>query len=545
MTVPLVLPPVVGGLALLLAFGRNGLVGRYLQAWFGITLPFSTAGVVVAETFVAMPFLVVTVEGALRSADRELEEAAATLGARRLTVFARVTLPLVAPSLLAGAVLCWARALGEFGATITFAGNYPGTTQTMPLAIYNAAADRSGAGDRAEPGAAAGRRGGAGAAARPLAASEPRNGTGAVTSAVPGAGTGAVPGLTDAGLTVAGEVRRGGFRLALDFSVAPGEVLGVLGPNGAGKTTLLRTLAGLGALSRGRIELAGAVLDDPGRQLFVPAERRPVGLVFQNYRLFPHLTVRDNVAFAARAGGAGRLPARRQAMGWLDRLGLAELAGRKPAQLSGGQAQRVALARTLAAEPGLLLLDEPLAALDARTRLEVRAELRRHLGAFGGPSLVVTHDPLEAMVLTDRLLVIEDGRVVQQGTPAEVARRPASQYVARLVGLNLYPGVLGADAAVTLRHGGTDDGGVLHAAGGRLPVPAAGCCWRCGRARSRCTPSGPGTPARVTSGRGRSPGSSCSPTGCGSRSAAARRPWSTSPRTRWPSSTWPPGHRSG
>lgn len=136
-TVPLVLPPVVGGLALLLAFGRNGILGRYLDDWFGITLPFTTAGVVVAETFVAMPFLVVAVEGALRSADRDLEEAAATLGARRLIVFARVTLPLVAPSVLAGAVLCWARALGEFGATITFAGNYPGTTQTMPLTIYD------------------------------------------------------------------------------------------------------------------------------------------------------------------------------------------------------------------------------------------------------------------------------------------------------------------------------------------------------------------------------------------------------------------------
>jgi molybdate transport system ATP-binding protein len=263
------------------------------------------------------------------------------------------------------------------------------------------------------------------------------------------------------GLRVAGEVRRGSFALALDFSVAPGEVLGVLGPNGAGKTTLLRTLAGLGALSRGRIQLAGTVLDDPGRQLFVPAERRPVGLVFQNYRLFPHLSVRDNVAFAARARGAHRHPARQRADGWLDRLGVAELAARKPAQLSGGQAQRVALARALAADPGLLLLDEPLAALDARTRLEVRGELRRHLSAFGGPSLVVTHDPLEAMVLTDRLLVIEDGRVVQQGSPAEVARRPASQYVARLMGLNLYRGTRNPDAAVAL-----DGGGILHTAAG-------------------------------------------------------------------------------
>jgi molybdate transport system permease protein len=135
-TLPLVLPPVVGGVALLLAFGRLGIVGRYLDDWTGITLPFTTPGVIVAETFVAMPFLVITVEGALRAADRDFEEAAATLGAGRLVTFWRVTLPLIAPSLIAGAVLCWARALGEFGATITFAGNFPGTTQTMPLDVY-------------------------------------------------------------------------------------------------------------------------------------------------------------------------------------------------------------------------------------------------------------------------------------------------------------------------------------------------------------------------------------------------------------------------
>ncbi len=137
-TLPLVLPPVVGGIALLLALGRNGIVGRHLDQWFGVTLPFTTPGVIVAETFVAMPFLVVTVEGALRTADRDIEEAAVTLGASRLTVFRRITLPGIAPSLVAGSILCWARALGEFGATITFAGNFPGTTQTMPLAIYNA-----------------------------------------------------------------------------------------------------------------------------------------------------------------------------------------------------------------------------------------------------------------------------------------------------------------------------------------------------------------------------------------------------------------------
>ena len=135
-TLPMVLPPVVGGIALLLAFGRRGLLGSWLDSTFGITLPFTTAGVVMAETFVAMPFLVLTVEAGLRSMDRRYEEAARTLGAHRWTVFTRVTLPLIAPSLFAGAVLCWARALGEFGATITFAGNFPGVTQTMPLAVY-------------------------------------------------------------------------------------------------------------------------------------------------------------------------------------------------------------------------------------------------------------------------------------------------------------------------------------------------------------------------------------------------------------------------
>ncbi len=135
-TLPLVLPPVVGGVALLLVLGRNGIIGRWLDVWFGITLPFTTAAVVLAETFVAMPFLVVAVEGAFRSADRGYDEAAATLGASRLTVFRRVTLPLIRPAIVAGAVLCWARALGEFGATVTFAGNLQGTTQTMPLAVY-------------------------------------------------------------------------------------------------------------------------------------------------------------------------------------------------------------------------------------------------------------------------------------------------------------------------------------------------------------------------------------------------------------------------
>ena len=252
-----------------------------------------------------------------------------------------------------------------------------------------------------------------------------------------------LPAVSGAGaaLDVGATVQVGSFSLTVSFEARPGEVIGVLGPNGAGKTTLLRTLAGLNQICAGRIRLGDTALDDAVNGSFVRAEQRPVSLLFQDYRLFPHLSVRDNVAFAPRCRGLSRRAARRTADHWLERLDLAPLSNRKPRDLSGGQAQRVGLARALAAEPSLLLLDEPLAALDARSKLEIRAELRRYLSEFAGPTLIVTHDPLEAMVLTDRLIVLEDGRVVQVGTPAEVARRPATHYVAKLVGLNLFEGV--------------------------------------------------------------------------------------------------------
>jgi molybdate transport system ATP-binding protein len=251
-------------------------------------------------------------------------------------------------------------------------------------------------------------------------------------------------------LAVRGATCRGELTLDVDLEARPGEVVAVLGPNGAGKTTLLRLVAGLVALRRGTVRLGADVWDDAERGTLVPTERRPVGFVFQDYRLFPHLSVVDNVGFGLRARGAPRGNARAAARGWVDRLGLAGLGDRRATRLSGGQAQRVALARALAAEPRVLLLDEPLAALDAQTRLDVRAELRRHLGEFAGACLLVTHDPLDALILADRLVVLEAGRISQQGAPADVARRPATAYVASLVGLNLYAGVAGSDGVVTL-----------------------------------------------------------------------------------------------
>ncbi|MEV5608886.1 ABC transporter ATP-binding protein [Streptomyces sp. NPDC052225] len=229
-------------------------------------------------------------------------------------------------------------------------------------------------------------------------------------------------------------VERGAFRLDIALTAAPGEVVALLGPNGAGKTTALRALAGLAPLDGGRLRLDGTELDG------TPPESRPVGVVFQDYLLFPHLTALDNVAFGPRCQGRSKAEARTEAAAWLDRMGLAAHAGAKPRRLSGGQAQRVALARALATRPRLLLLDEPLAALDARTRLEVRAQLRRHLAEFEAVAVLVTHDPLDAMVLADRLVVIEHGHVVQEGAPSDIARRPRTDYIAQLVGLNLYRG---------------------------------------------------------------------------------------------------------
>jgi molybdate transport system ATP-binding protein len=237
-------------------------------------------------------------------------------------------------------------------------------------------------------------------------------------------------------------VRRqlGSLQLDVDLATKSGETVAVLGPNGSGKTTLFRCLSGLLPVDEGRIELDGQTLDDAGTNVFVPPERRPVAVVFQDYLLFPNLTALENVAFGLRSRGVGKAEARAQAAAWLERVGLADHAGHRPGALSGGQAQRVALARALATEPRLLLLDEPLAALDAGTRMIVRRDLRRHLTTFDGVRLLVTHDPVDAYALADRVVILEAGQVVQTGTLAEVGAQPRSRYIASLVGVNLLVG---------------------------------------------------------------------------------------------------------
>ncbi|MGW4705955.1 ABC transporter permease, partial [Streptomyces sp. NPDC004285] len=311
---PMVLPPTVGGVALLLAFGRRGLLGPWLESTFGITLPFHTSGAVLAATFVAMPFLVISLEGALGGLRPRYEETAASLGASPVRVFFTVTLPMVAPGVVAGAALTWARALGEFGATITFAGNLPGTTQTLPLHVYLLLQD--------EPEAATsvsllllaiamavlvalrGRWTGTPAARNPRPAPEPDTGT-------PGgpapSGTAEVPPETgESGERWALHAEVTGFtRLTLDAE--PGTTIAVVGPNGAGKTTLLRALLGLTPRAHADLTLGGTDVTA------LPPHRRRVAWVPQDGALFPHMSALANTAYGLRAQGVARARARREA----------------------------------------------------------------------------------------------------------------------------------------------------------------------------------------------------------------------------------------
>ena len=442
---PLSLPPVVAGIALLAAFGRRSTLGALLSG-AGLDIAFTTTAVVIAQVFVSLPFLIVTLESALRAREQGLDEMASSLGASPSRVFWQITLPTVLPGLGRGTALALARCLGEFGATLTFAGSMQGVTRTMPLQIYLAResdADLALALGVVLLGVAAAvvaltetpwgrlssllrvtRHGRASASAAPSARST-------ATSALAGeAGEGVA-------VRVAGTVEARGWDV--DAELRPGLVTAVVGHNGAGKSTLAQVIAGTLRVDSGTVSIGERVVDDAAT--FVPARRRGVAMVSQAPRIFTHMSVLSNVAFPLRVRGVGRAHARAAALEQLRAVGIADLAFKRASDLSGGQAARVAIARALVFRPEVLILDEPTAALDVEATAQVSAVLRERLAGAGITTLLVSHDIAEVLSLASHMIVMGEGRIVEQGEPARVLASPASVFAARLAGLNIASGV--------------------------------------------------------------------------------------------------------
>ena len=453
---PLSLPPVVAGIALVAAFGRRGVLGSQLEA-FGVTVAFTTAAVVLAQVFVSLPFLVVTVEAALRARPRGLEEAAAGLGARPTRVLACVTLPMAAPGIARGAALALARCLGEFGATIAFAGSKEGVTRTMPLAIY-LEREKDTATSLALAAVLIGLSfiivgatnvdwtGMAGRLVTGRRFSEPTSEPRDSGAAAAGEDDRPAPPAEDSGrgqdLQVSFEMEA--RDVVVDLEVRAGRTVALVGPNGSGKSTVCSVVAGLLDAENGRVVLGGRVLDGPGR--FVRAGRRQVALLSQDPGVFTHMSVLGNVVFALRCQGVSRGEAIRRARAELVAVGAEHLASRSGGALSGGQTARVALARALATGPRLLVLDEPMSALDVTARQEMRRLVSRRCAEKGLTLLLVTHDVLDLTALAEDVVVLDRGRVVEQGPTARVLSAPRSDFVARLTGTAVLTGVIDGEA---------------------------------------------------------------------------------------------------
>ena len=445
---PLSLPPVVAGIALLAAFGRRSTLGALLSG-AGLDIAFTTTAVVIAQVFVSLPFLIVTLESALRSREQGLDEMASSLGASPSRVFWQITLPTVLPGLGRGAALALARCLGEFGATLTFAGSMQGVTRTMPLQIY--LARESDADLALALGVVL-----LGVAALVVALTETPWGRLAalIRSTRPGrtfaseaagapyvdapADTAAASRESDAGadVRVTGTITERGWNV--DASLRPGLVTAIVGHNGAGKSTLAQVIAGTLRLDEGSACIGERVVDDA--ETFVPARRRGVAMVSQAPRIFTHMSVLSNVAFPLRVRGVGRAEARVAALEQLRAVGIADLANKRASDLSGGQAARVAIARALVFRPEVLILDEPTAALDVEATAQVSAVLRERLAGAGITTLLVSHDIAEVLSLASHMIVMGEGRIVEEGEPARVLASPASVFAARLAGLNIVSG---------------------------------------------------------------------------------------------------------
>lgn len=440
LTLPLVLPPTVVGFFLLVLFGRRSFIGHALGQ-IGITIVFSWPATVIAATVVAFPLMYRTTLGAFEQVNPNLLDAARTLGASERAVFRRVLLPLAAPGVLAGTVLAFARALGEFGATLMLAGNIPGRTQTMPMAIFSAVEDGdmraaflwvvlivaislgvirllnwqrgSGKHRRADAPPSLG---------SPLAPPE---------SAYSPEPVQADQRARSAILEVQVEKALATFRLQVAFRTAQGAI-GLLGASGAGKSMTLRMIAGIITPDSGSIVLNNHVLFDSATKHNMPASRRGIGVVFQDYALFPNMTVAENVGFGLSA--IPRSDRRTLVHKQLERMHIVELADRYPSQISGGQRQRVAIARCMAVEPHALLLDEPFAALDPHLRRQTEEQLRETLAGYNGAVVFITHDMEEAFRFCNDLLVLDNGKVIASGPKHQLFEKPQTVVAAQLTG---------------------------------------------------------------------------------------------------------------
>lgn len=455
-TLPLVLPPTVVGFLLLLLLGRNSPVGQLLMQ-LGITIIFSWPATVIAATVVAFPLMYKTVLGAFEQVNTDFPQAARTLGASEGKIFWQIILPLAWPGVVAGTILAFARALGEFGATLMLAGSIPGRTQTIPIAIFFAAeaGDMGKALDWVLIMVAI--------ALAVIAALNYWSHSQRPSKTVVRASTKSLLNFLITGqfqdIAIAlgngrnqrlgdGEMGREGrrsrfqkellvnlqkkfpsFTLEAAFT-AEGDPLGLLGASGSGKSMTLRCIAGLETPTIGRIVLNGRVLFDSERGINIPSRQRRIGFVFQNYALFPHMTVAQNIAFGLQ--GLPKAERAQRLAKYMDLMQLQGLEVRYPHQISGGQQQRVALARALAIAPEALLLDEPLSALDTYLRSQIEKLLTEVLSTYQGVTLFITHKLEEAYRVCSNLLVLSAGKVIAYGSKADIFERPATFTVAQL-----------------------------------------------------------------------------------------------------------------
>lgn len=451
-TLPLVLPPTVAGFLLLLALGRNSPIGQLLRP-LGINIIFTWSAAAIAATVVAFPLVYKTVLGAFQQVETNLISCARTLGASEWRIFWQVLLPLALPGLVAGTILAFARALGEFGATLMVAGSIPGKTQTIPIAIFFAA--EAGKMDEALKwvllmvaislavitainywSESRGRKKAVGTRTNTftkrllnfLILGQVRDDVFSNEKVLNGKMR-SQPRQREAALFAHLQKNLSGFSLDTSFS-ADGNPLGLLGASGSGKSMTLRCIAGLETPSQGRIILNGRVLFDSQRGINLPSRKRRIGVVFQNYALFPHLTIAQNIAFGLQ--DLPKIERSQRVVRYLEVMQLSGLENRYPHQLSGGQQQRVALARALATEPEALLLDEPLSALDTYLRSQIEKLLTEVLSQYGGVTLFVTHKLEEAYRVCQNLLVLSEGRVIGDGSKEEIFERPATFKVAQV-----------------------------------------------------------------------------------------------------------------